>query len=294
MKINRKLLAIPSVAAFVAAVLFLIFHARSPVLILAEQSFLSFYGEDRIKQESFYASLSLFRPVKTVVVASDAGDDLVQYAIENISSRPYYVLFPLRFARSAEIYHGQNPDIRIILLEGRIPQRDDRSDRQAGFFIYRTDLESDFFRAGIASAALDNENSGKTALFIEPHVLQQAREAFFLAFEGQEKQPEAYFFTSFSAFSGIQDLSCVVMAGNGYEYLNEKSGVPVILFSWLNPFLAPSDVVLIVNDSPWVQAVRAVKLADTGEMTGNIPSKFLAADKNKVNRGLLRRIQFDH
>ena len=251
------------------AIPLIIYHTRSPVLILTEQSFIRIYGEERIRRESFRSSLVMFRPVKTVIVANDAGDDIVQYAIAEISSRPYIVLFPLRFLRSAEIYKDHNPNIRVILLEtsGYI-----QSDRQNDFFSYRTDLETDFYRTGIIASSLDMENNGRIAVFFEDNISSRARPAFLRALEDQNKASNAHFFSDFSSFYDISDISCVVIAGTGFEYLEEKKDIPVILFSWLNPSLAPSDIVMIIDDSPWAQAVQAVRLAETGIMTANIPS----------------------
>ena len=288
---SKKFALIAASIIMVLAVPLIIFHSRSPVLILTEQSLLRLYGEDRIRSESFRSSLSLFRPVKTVVVANDSGDDIVQYAVAEASSRPYFVLFPSRFVRSAEIYHNHNPGNRIILMETSNSAGNfvvnAQNDSHIDFFTFRSDVEADFYRAGYIAAMLDLENTGRNLVFLHNSVYSQGRSAFLRAQEDQNKPQGTQFFTNYSAQSGNLDFSCVIIAGAGYEFVEEEHGIPVILFSWLNPPFLPSDVVLVVNDSPWALTVQAVRLAESGAATGNIPSKLIITDTGKVSRYML-------
>jgi len=289
MKIRFILLIILASLVLVSLVLVIIFHARPPVLIVTEQLFIDLYGEQRIRDETFRASIALYRPVKTVVIANDAGDDIISLAVSEISSNPFCVLFPIRFARSARLYQERNPNIPIILLEGHISRADANSLR-GDFFIFKSDIESDFYRAGIAAAALDNDQNGRIIVFLEHDIMSQAREAFLKALNDLEKPLETRFLTSFSQFSETADISCIVLAGLGIEYLDKKSGVPVIFFTWLNPFLIPADIAVVVNDSPWVQVVKAVRMVRAGETRGTIPSNFFILDRNKFDRETLRKI----
>jgi len=296
MKINRKILAISAGAVLAALIPLLVFHARAPVLIVTEQSFIGLYGKDRIRDEASRSSFALFRPVKTVAVANDSSDDIVPFAIAEVSSKPFCVIFPLRFARPARLYHEQNPEIPVVLLEGRFPDNSTPSEfaigsgGSDGYFIYKTDINADFFRAGVAAAALDEGKNGSIVVFLDSRIQRQAREAFMEAINELENPLEARFFTSFSQFYDISDISCVVAAGSGAEYLEKKAGVPVILFSWLNPSLIPSDVVLVVNDSPWAQVLGAVKMVKSGEKQGRIRSKFELQKNKKFDRGTLRKL----
>jgi len=295
MKLNFGILAIIVVIAVLGAVPFLVYIARSPVLIVTEQAFIGLYGKDRIRREASRSSFALFRPVKTVAVANDSGDDIVPFAVDEVSSRPFCVIFPLRFARSARLYHEQNPKITVILLEGRFPENSNPSEfalsgGSEGYFIYKTDINADFYRAGLAAASLNGDKNGSIVVFFDTRIQRQAREAFMEAINELENQPDTRFFTSFSQFYDISDLSCVVLAGSGAEYLEKKTGVPVILFSWLDPELIPSDVVLLVNDSPWAQVLEAVKRVKSGENQGRIRSKFELQKNKKFDRGILRKI----
>ena len=282
MKIKPRIWALIAAGALAVIIPLIVFHSRSPVLIVTEESFIELYGKKRLKKEADRSSLALFRPLKTVVVANDAGEDIVPFAVSAVSSKPFCVLFPLRFARSAKLYHEQNPQIPAVLLEGMFPEDENPSassigDDTSGYFIYKTDISADFYRAGRTAAAFDNAENGRFIVFLQPSFQIPAREAFQRALNDLENQRETLFFTSFSQYS----------AGVGAEYLEKKTGVPVIFFSWLDPVFMPSDVVFAVNDSPWAQAVQAVKLVKSGETTALIRSNFQAIDRKKINRGLL-------
>ena len=138
---------------------FIMIKVRAPVLIVTEESFLELYGEDRVKSETFNSTAALMRTIKTVSVANETGDDLVSLAVSSMSAKPYCVIFPLRFARAAKLYREQNPGIKVILLEGRFPEYQRPSSFALGgndpdFFIYKTDIETDFYRTGYAAAAI--------------------------------------------------------------------------------------------------------------------------------------------
>jgi hypothetical protein len=359
MKIKHVKLAIIIFVAIAVSIVPIIFFSRSPVLIVTEELFTDFYGEQRIRSETIRSSLALFRLVKTVVVANDAGSDIISLAVSENSARPYCVIFPLRFARAARIYREQNPQIPVVILEGRFSAREPSfdfgiNDDNSGFFVYKTDIENDFYRVGILAAAIArasrnaavNNNSDENtdqpppdpqqtarpavaspqinreneiiAVFLESNIHLQAREAFLRGINdhntqqtahstgrnrqneeiesGNENIPpsrpiETLFFTSFPQFSERRPLSCVVIAGVGVEYFERKDDVPAIFFTWLDPFFLPFDVAVVVNDSPWVQVVHAVRKVAAGETSGFIPSNFFIMDRKKFDRGTLRKIQ---
>jgi len=285
-------LAVLITLALAVIVPVLIFFIRSPVLIVSETSSLTLYGKGRVNRTVLLSSLSLFRPVKVVEVANNAGADIVRYAVEEISQKPYCVIFPRRFAQSAGIYQGHNPEIRTVILEGRYTT--DQINRE-GVFSYFSDTESDFFRAGYAAAAFTESRIANIAVFIEP--LQYliygflAEEAFLRGLDDLGSMASAYFFTSFSDFPEDLEVSCIVIAGAGWEFLEGGStGLPVILFSWLDPFMAPSDIVLMIDDSPFAQLLDAVSLSKAGFWDGSIKSRFSVINTGIIGSGLLRNI----
>jgi len=283
MKFKPEKLIILAALVFTVIVTFAVYNMRSPVLIVSEQHFINYYGENRIKRGNLRSSLALFRPVKMVVVANDVGDDIIPHAVAEISNRPYCVLFPYRFTRSARMYKEQNPQIPVIFLHGRSSGNTLEHD-----LVYKTDIDSDFYRAALAASALAKD--GKIAVFLDYGIQAQARTAFLQGLD-PEKASEVLFYTAYSQIPDEIEFSCVVLAGAGNEFLDKKSGVPVITFSWLAPSLVPSDVVLIINDSPLVQTVGAVKLLSANEIQGQIGSKFTHVNGRNVERKILRKIK---
>jgi hypothetical protein len=308
MRKRLKKLIVPAGLALAALSVLTIFYTRPPVLIVTEQSFIELYGKKRLFCEAFYSSVALFRPVKTVAVANDAGDDIVPFAVAEISGRPYCVLFPLRFVQSAQLYRELNPEIPVVLLEGRYPENENPAEKALGadkseYFIYKTDINDDFYRASLAVSALkpateqkkddsspETGKNGKIAVFLDRN-LTQMRDVFLRGLYDRGVLMETQFFNSFSQYSEIPDLSCVILAGQGFEYMDKKTGVPVIYFTWIDPLLLPTDVVMVVNDSPWVQARQAVKMAGAGEKNAVLKSEFLILNKGKFDRELIALIK---
>jgi len=268
----------------------IIYLARAPVLLVTEQSFVNLYGRDRLKKDINRVSFSLFRQIKIVEVANDAGDDIVQFAVSDISVKPFCVLFPRRFTRSAYLYGAQNPDIRIIILEGRYPGVSSVNSGRENFYFFNTDIESDFYNTGLAAAIFADNMSGNIAVFIEPEQYliygSIAREAFLKGVNDQGGKPETYFYTGFSDLPETAKISCAVIAGAGLEFLDKKQGIPVILFTWLDPSLVPDDVVLIVDDSPAAQVKKAAAFS-----SGSIQSKFYIVNRSKIEGKVLQKIK---
>jgi len=291
-----KILIIISAFLLVLSVPVFIFFTREPVLIVTEQSFLYLYGENRLKREIIINSLRLFRQIKMVAVTNDAGDDIVPHAITEISNKPYCVLFPQRFSRSAVIYHEQNPSINIVMMEGRNNQSAVSANINPDlYFSFRTDVESDFYRAGVAAAAYSEESNGYIAVFMEPRQNSvfgsQARQAFQRGLNELNYQLEPLFYTSYSEYYDFLELSCVVLAGAGWEYYDNRAGIPVILFAWLDPFLAPSDTVMVIDDSPVAQVYQVVSFINKNEKSGNIKSNFTVLNAKNVSNEVLRTLK---
>jgi hypothetical protein len=292
-KIKIKTITIIAILALVLIISFFIYLVRSPVLIINDLAFISLYGEERIKQEGQISSLVLFRRVRTVSVADDAGEDIVRIAITDVSSAPFCVIFPLRFARSARIYREQNPGIPVVILEGR--QSNDSIYSVIGqnlndYYIYKTDINTEFQKAGRAAVALDMGKNGKIAVFLDPQIQAQAANAFLQGMNSMENPPQALFFNDFSNFSEIPNLSCIVLAGSGAEFMEKNEGIPVIFFSWIDPSLLPVEAALLINDSSLAQTVEAVRLVSAGRKEGLLQSKFVDFKGDYIDRKILRKI----
>ena len=297
MKIRIEILGIIVVLALAAVIPTIVFLARSPVLVVTDHSFIPLYGTARIKGELARSSFSLFRRVKIVLIADDSGDDIVRFVIEETSKRPHSVIFPLRFAGAARFYRENHPRIPVIILEGRYPETENpsfsaiESNNADDYFIYKTDINADFYRAGLASAILDRDKNDRIAVFLETNLQIQAREAISQALNDLEKPLQASYFTHFSMFSGNSGFSCVVISGIGAEYFEKYSNVPIIFFSWIDPALVPVDVVLILDDSPLAQAVEAVRMASAGVTKGAVKSKPVFLPGSGIEKEILRKIK---
>ena len=493
----KILIIIAALFLTVSVIPVILIYNRAPVLIVTEESFLGLYGADRIKRETIHSSIALIRMVKTVAVANDAGDDIVSLAVSDIAAQPYCVIFPLRFARAAKLYREQNPDIAVVLLEGRYPENQKPSSFAIGnnvsdYFIYKTDIETDFYRLGFAAAAIASsewretadvneeqesavsrppekktiavfweagitrmktvfneamsdyvngkvragygqsgtgnegsiadskeiisddtedaynggheaeygeqaagssekredsmeqaadwsgqtddegelpaeeihqagrgeriaekseqaegreqsaegrgtpENSepltrseghtaeggertgenGELAADIEMHAAEADNAAFFSTWDfaglgwlraaqseetgtGGKKEaaeelilaPESRFFSSFSQFSDDSGLSCAIFVDSGVEFFEKRQDIPVVIFSWLDLNLMPDAVVMVIDDSPWVQVVQIARMAAAGMENGLVASKFHFLDKKIFNKEIMRKIK---
>jgi len=293
-KVKIKIITIITIFALVLMIpLYIVYLMRPPVLIITDLAFVSLYGEKRIKQEMQASSLALFRRVRMVSVADDASDDIVRIAVTDVSSEPYCVIFPLRFARSARIYREQNPGVPVVILEGRHGNYLTNSvigGNLNDYYIYKTDINTEFQKAGRAAAALNIGKNGKIAVFLDPQIYVQASDAFLLGKNSSENPLPALFFNDFSQFSEIPDLSCVVLAGSGAEFMEQNKEIPVIIFSWIDPFLLPDTTALLINDSSLAQVVEAVRMVEAGQKEGLLQSKFIDFDRNYIDRKILRKI----
>jgi hypothetical protein len=292
-KIKIKVIIIFAVFMFVLTIPFLICFSRPPVLIVTDFAFVSLYGDERLKQEVLVLSLELFRRVRIVPVADDANDNIVRIAVTDASSAPFCVIFPLRFIRSARIYREQNPGIPVVILEGRHGGTSTNSvigGNLNDYYIYKTDINTEFQKAGRAAAALDMGRNGKIAVFLDPQIQPQAADAFLQGLNSFENPPQVLFFNNFSQFSEIPYLSCVILAGPGTEFLEKNEGIPLIFFTWIDPPMLQTETVLLINDSPLAQAVEAVRMVTAGQKEGLLQSKFVDFKNNYIDRNTLRKI----
>ena len=280
------LLAIAAGIVLASGIPCLVFFTRAPVLVVSDVSFISLYGVGRARQQRLRSSLALFRPVKPVVIADDAGDDIALFAIGEASSRPFCVLFPMRFADAAGLYKERFPEIPAIILEGRAAAGGTGGE----FFLLATDMEADFYRAGLAAAILDGDKNGIILVLLEDSMQNVGQAAFLRGLRDQGKAAEPLFFTSFSEISDLSGVSCVVLAGFGAEYLERNQEIPVILFTWLNTDLVPQNTVLVFDDSPWAQAVQASGMAVSRIKNGRIPSKTLILPAKVADKYILRKL----
>jgi hypothetical protein len=275
----------------------LVFLTRPPVLVVTDASFTALYGPQRVLISRIRSSLALFRLVRPVMIAEDAGPDVLVFAVEDLAaagfSRPYCVLFPYRYADGARRYREQFPGIPVVVLEGRSesePGTAGTPDSQ-GILRFSTDIEQDLYRAGRCAAILGRGTAGKTVVFQDRTLQSEARNAVITGLRTQGSEAEPLFLNSISALSDSTDISCVIIAGSEEEYFEQIRNFPLILCTWMDPELAPREAIVFFDDSPWAQTVPVVRMI-AGKMTGGrIPSDMLIFSERIADKDILREIK---
>jgi hypothetical protein len=292
MKLRRLILALGAV--LLPGLLALAFFLRAPVLVITDAPFVPLYGMQRIKLQQFRSSLILFRRVKPVMVADGAGADVVLFAVGEASRRPYCVLFPFRFADSAGRYRQQSPEIPVLLMENRGSKTGAGAPDQASsndIYIIKTDVQTDFYRAGRCAAVLAAGKTGAAVVFLGQNLQTEGEAAFMSGFSETETGVSPLFFSQLSYFSGVSDVSCAVLAGAGMEYFDQNRTAPLILFSWLNPAQTSREVSVIFDDSPWTLTVPAVRMVSRQQSGGKVPSKVVILSAKIADKGILRKLK---
>jgi hypothetical protein len=289
---------LPLFAALGAALLLglaaVFFALRAPALIITDAPFASLYGAGRIRRQGFVSSLILFRRVKPVPIADGASADIVLFAIGEAASRPFCVIFPARFAEAARRYRQQSDEIPVLLMENsgfNSPNGDTMGQDSGGILIFKTDVETDLYRAGRCAALLAAGKPGEIVLFHNQSLPTGARNAFLKGLQDEGNEVSPRMLSHNSQLSEDSSVSCVVLAGSGADFFKRTTQPPVILFSWLNPAFIPREVVLAFDDSPWALAVPAVRMAVQQKLGGQIPSKTLIFSAKNVDNGVLRKLK---
>lgn len=272
----------------------LFFLSRPPVLIVTDVPFAVLYGPRRILTRQIRASAALFRLVRPVLIAEGAGPDVLVFAIEDAASqgfsRPFCVLIPARYAESAWRYREQFPGTPVALLEGRSePGNGDAGSE--GLFEFSTDRETDLYRAGIGAAVLDRGKRGKIPVFQDRFTQMTEMEAFRRGLRDQGSEAEPLFPRSYVELANAQDISCVILAGSGTDYLDQNPAFPVMLFTWLDPEITAKETVIVFDDSPWALAVPAVKMIAGNQTGGRIPSDILIISERIADKDILRQLK---
>jgi hypothetical protein len=275
----------------------LAFLARPPVLVVTDAPFTDLYGPRRVLTSRIRSSLALFRLVKPVMIAEDAGPDVLVFAVEDAAaaglSRPYCVLFPYRYADGARRYREQFPGIPVVVLEGRSesgPGTAGTPDSQ-GILRFSTDMEQDLYRAGRCAAILSRGITDKIVVFQDRALQTEAQTAFITGLRTQGYETAPLFLDTVSELSNNTDISCVVMAGSRDEYFEQNRDFPLVLCTWMDPELTPREAIVFFDDSPWAQTVPAVRMIAGTQTGGRIPSDMLIFSERIADKDILRQIQ---
>ncbi|MDR3192700.1 MAG: hypothetical protein LBT87_06505 [Treponema sp.] len=286
MKIRKKSIFLLVLAGFIAglAVTVGVFFTRPPALVLSDSYFDVLYGPRRGILRQAEASLRLFRPVKKVTIAEDAGSDLVIFAVEEASSHPWAVLAPSRYAQGLRFYAEQHPETPVIVLGGR------RNSREGQLLNLAVDTRLDSYRAGRSAAFFSRGEEGAILVFQEERDFPVDPDAFLAGLRAEGCDINPLYMSAYTDSAEYDKLVCVVVGGNAQTFLGLNSAVPVILFSWLDPVFSPGNVKLIFDDSPWGLSTAAFRtVLDAGE--DPVPSDILLPFGRIRQRDMLKKIK---
>jgi hypothetical protein len=235
-----------------------VFFCRKPVILVTDKPFIQLYGEKRDKRTKKLLSLELFRRIKTVEIAADAGPDLAAQAAASLSRRPFAVFFPYRYREGANRYLKDRPNSFVFVLGGR--NRPESNPDQPWWFC--TDSLTDMYRAGLLTGelALQEPENGAAALYHDK-LGDGETEAFKqgLADQGWQEEP----FISTNAETTLRYLrekaASLVIYKKGDIRFYEDAGRS-ILFSWTDTAFIPGRTAAVFGDSPWEQIGPALKI----------------------------------
>jgi hypothetical protein len=265
------------------------------VLIVSDAHFGTLYGLRRGKRQQIFASIALFRRVKPVLAAEGAGPDIVTLALTEAAKNPMCVLIPGSYASAAARYHKEFPEIPAVLFAGNVrdlPASDDF------LSVCRTDTSIDLYRAGLMAGILGKKSKDEASdaqmsvAFLPDRSVQNSERALFT--EGvNEMSPDLEVVTARNVadMPDAKFVSCAVLGNSGAEYFDKNPRMPLILFTWLDPALAPGKTAVVFDDSPCALAVPAVRAAlkNGGEI--KIPSKPLIISGKTADNGIFRMLR---
>lgn len=272
-----------------------VFWFRAPVLFVTDAPFNALYGLRRAGIKRLETTLRMMRQIKPVLIGENAGPDMVVFAVEEAHSAPYGVLFPYRYYEGAERYIAQFPQVPVFILGAR-----NRDPQVPGGIFVGTDTRLDLYRAGLCAGIIaqhegskdgDPLTQGEILFFQHEGISAEYREAFSMGLreQGFTKEPK-YLNIKQDYADTIQNISCVVMQGQGTFFLERNLEIPVILFSWIDPDLTSRAVKLVVDDSPWAVAGKTIAMIP-GRQGADVPSDWMFPGKRIADKEVLGRLK---
>jgi len=286
--------AVPAVTvtaiAAALAVTALVYYARSPVLVVTDAPFIELYGKERIRGLRGASSLALFRRVKPVITGDGASPDLIVEAVSGAAGKPYCVLFPGYLANAAERFHTRFPETPAVILGGYGPYPD--LPRPDGVLcVYRTDIETDLYRAGLFAGLIGLKKSAGEAqrtcfLWQDSDMRAEEKEAFSRGLRESDPGAGARFAVPSSDIPDFEGISCAVLTRSGGEYMERNAKIPLVLFTWLDTSMLPAETAAVFDDAAWALVVPATRMAAGGRAEGKIPSKPLIFSGKTADNGI--------
>jgi hypothetical protein len=253
-KVKIIILAIIIIPVLVFFIIRGVFLGRSPLLVVTDASFKTLYGSERLSKIETRLSNRLFRRVIPVYVDENAWSDQISLAAQDAFQKPLAVLFPYRYMGGGNNYKENNPDTPVYIITGR--NQTSRAKEVVSYI--RTDMKTDYYRAGLCAALIAGEGN---IFFISDGTVQyELREIFIEGLRAQDYTKDPFWVRDNTDFLSNSDLACAVIAGPAGEFFEQRPDTPVILFSWVDPDFTPRSVKVIFDDSPYVLALKEYKL----------------------------------
>jgi hypothetical protein len=242
------------------------FFLRPPALLVGDAGFDLIYGPMRTLGGRVGLSLRLFRRVERVLIAENADPEAMVFAIDEQVKRPWAVLGPSRYERGLSHYARQREDVRVIIVGEDPGQAGDLNRSGAGSSNAAgepervfTDVRLNSWRLGRCAALLAGDTGEIVLVFQDRSNFPVHQEAFLAGLRAEHENLSPLYLNPSTDYNSWEQVGCVVLAGPS-SYLNQAAGIPVLLYSWLDPALSPSTVKVIGDDSPWTLAYRALSL----------------------------------
>lgn len=278
-----------------------VFFCRKPVVLVGDRAFDAIYGEKRAEYSRFALSLRFFRPIKTIAMVPGAGPDLVCQGAISLSRRPFAVFFPYRYREAAGRYLQARPGAAVAVLAGR-----ELPDEGAGYdsgepglpLWFFTDTETDLRRAGafagvFARFCLQNpvlnedgivQTTQKVAVFYDK-LSETEKAAFKAGLENQGYTPQPLFL----ADPPEEQIACAVLI-DSFQAVSDWSAESLIIFSWLDPAMAPGRALAIFDDSPWAVLGPALIMINKEKPLNLVPSTIIVKRGDKTRKALYYEI----
>jgi hypothetical protein len=238
-----------------------VFFFRSPALILSDVYFDALYGPQRALIRQVGLSIRLFRQVKKVLIAENTSAEATVFALEAKSRRPWAVLGHQRYSPGLEQYALLHPGVPVSIVRDEAPP-EGKTGEGAAELVY-PDIRLNSWRMGRAAALLAGENGG-VALVFQDGNFPVNREAFLAGLQEDGGDLDLVTLDSFSGYGSWDRVSCVVLGGLANAYLEQRDGIPGILYTWMDPALSPFRVKVVVDDSVWALALQCFSPLATG------------------------------
>jgi hypothetical protein len=258
-----------------------VFLIRSPVLILSDAGFDALYGPGRTMFRQTGLSLGLFRRVKRVLVAENANPEATVFAIEGAAAKPWAVLGHSRYRQGLDSYARQYPNVRTALI------REDSSPDPAGPESVFTDTLLNSWRAGRCAAILAGQGGGRVLVFQDGRDFPVNQDAFLAGLREENGALVPLYLNSSAEYSSWDEVRCVVLGGPGDPYFNQNGEIPALLFTWMDPALSPRSVKIVIDDSPWALAPKALR-SPGGDGRRGVPAEFTIL-RGRLRDGELRK-----